>query len=102
MTMHLNRRSRAVSTDFDLRSDFRRRAGLTLFALGQRVGKSAGTLSQWERGQINLSEPDIERIARALEEELARFPAALSVSQIAHLLSDAVGVKVDEASKANS
>jgi transcriptional regulator with XRE-family HTH domain len=97
-----NRRSQAVATHFDLRSQFRRRAGLTLFALGRRVGKSAGTLSQWERGQVDLSEPEIERIARALEEELAGFPAPLSVSQIAHLLSDAGSLNVDERGEGDS
>jgi transcriptional regulator with XRE-family HTH domain len=94
-----DRRSHDALTDLEVRSQFRRRAGLTLFALAQRVGKSAGTLSQWERGQINLSTPDIERIARALGEELARFPASLSVAQIVDLLSDAVSLNVDEPNK---
>ena len=85
-----------------MRSRVRRRAGLTLFALGQRIGKSPSTLSQWERGQINLSAPDIERIARALEEELALFPASLDVSQIADLLSHAAILSVDEPKKGDS
>ena len=92
-------KSHAGSTDFEVRSKVRRRAGLTLFALGRRVGKSAGTLSQWERGQISLSTPDIERIACALEEELAGFPASLSAAQIVDLLSDAASLNVDEPSE---
>ena len=97
-----DRISHAGSTDCEVRSQFRRRAGLTLFALGRRVGKSAGTLSQWEHGQINLSMPDIERIARALEEELATFPALLSAAQIVDLLSGAASLNVDGPNEGSS
>jgi transcriptional regulator with XRE-family HTH domain len=90
-----DRRTHEGLKALELRSQFRRRAGLTLFALAQRVGKSAGTLSQWERGQINLPNPDVERIARALREELAKFPASLSVTQIVALLSEAVSSNLE-------
>jgi transcriptional regulator with XRE-family HTH domain len=71
--------------DAESRSQLRRRAGLTLFELARRVGKSSGTLSQWERGQIELSEFDIERIARAIGTELNKLPAPLSEAQILQL-----------------
>jgi transcriptional regulator with XRE-family HTH domain len=78
----------AVSNSFQRRAKVRRRAGLTLFDLAQRVGKSPGILSQWERGQISLSRTDIGRIASAFEVELASFPALLSKAQIVDLLSE--------------
>jgi transcriptional regulator with XRE-family HTH domain len=94
--MDSSRLSRGSSRDSEVRSQFRRRAGLTLFELGQRVGKSAGTLSQWERGQVSLSVSDIERIAVALQSELAKFPASLNAAQIVKLLSDPASLTVGE------
>jgi transcriptional regulator with XRE-family HTH domain len=69
------------------RGDLRRRAGLTLFELGRRVKKSAGTLSQWERGQIQLSTEEVERIARVLQNELTKQPPVSSAAQIAGMLA---------------
>jgi transcriptional regulator with XRE-family HTH domain len=71
----------------EARSQFRRRAGLTLFELGRRVGKSAGTLSQWERGQIELSTEEVNKIARAIEKELARVPFPSTREEIASALA---------------
>jgi len=75
----------------DVRSRIRRRAGLTLFQLARRVEISSGTLSQWERGQIKLSSPDIEKIAGAIEEELNRYPTPSSLAQIVSALSEPAG-----------
>jgi len=66
----------------ETRSQLRRRAGLTLFELGRRTGKSPGILSQWERGQVDLSSADIERIALVLEKELSKFRASSSAQLI--------------------
>ena len=71
------------------RSQLRRRANLTLFALGQRVGRSAGTLSLWERGLIELAPQDVEQIARVLESELSKQPAVSSAAQIVVMLASA-------------
>jgi transcriptional regulator with XRE-family HTH domain len=73
----------------EVRSQLRRRANLTLFALGQRVGKSAGTLSLWERGHLELSPTDVELIARAIENELTKQPAVSSAAQIVGMLAGA-------------
>lgn len=54
----------------EARTQFRRRAGLTLFELARRVGKSQGTLSQWERGQIELTAEDVDKIADVIELEV--------------------------------
>lgn len=71
------------------RTELRRRAGLTLFELGRRVKKSAGTLSQWERGQIQLSAEDIEGIARVLEGELTKLSQVSTAEQVVGLLAHA-------------
>ena len=73
----------------EVRGQLRRRANLTLFELGQRVGKSAGTLSLWERGYVELSHVDVERIARVIENELTRQPQVSSVAQIVGMLAGA-------------
>jgi transcriptional regulator with XRE-family HTH domain len=56
--------------EIEARARFRRRADLTLFELAKRIGKSPGTLSQWERGQVELTSEDIEKIAHVIESEL--------------------------------
>jgi len=73
----------------EVRSQLRRRANLTLFALGRRVGKSAGTLSLWERGHIELSPADVEQIARVIESELTNQPQVSSAAQIVGMLAGA-------------
>ncbi len=60
--------------EVEARSRFRRRADLTLFELAKRVGKSPGTLSLWERGLVELSSKDVEKIASIIETELNREP----------------------------
>jgi transcriptional regulator with XRE-family HTH domain len=69
------------------RARLRKMAGLTQMQLGRKVGKSAGTICLWERGEIELTPGDIERIARALEGELARQPAVSNATQIAGMLT---------------
>jgi transcriptional regulator with XRE-family HTH domain len=69
------------------RSMLRRRSGLTLFELGRRAGKSAGTLSQWERGQVELTVEDVEKIARVIEDELNRIAIPSTRKGIASALA---------------
>jgi transcriptional regulator with XRE-family HTH domain len=69
------------------RGALRRRAGMTLFELGQRVDKSAGTLSQWERGQIEFAAEAVEKIAEVLEKELVKLPPISSTAQIVRMLA---------------
>jgi transcriptional regulator with XRE-family HTH domain len=73
--------------DMKTRTELRRRAGLTLFELGRRVKKSAGTLSQWERGQIELSEKDVDKIAWAIEKELNRVSLPCTRETITNALT---------------
>jgi transcriptional regulator with XRE-family HTH domain len=72
--------------ELEARSQFRRRAGLTLFELARRVGKSQGTLSQWERGQIELAPEDIEKIADVIETELNKTAIPSTRQGIANAL----------------
>jgi transcriptional regulator with XRE-family HTH domain len=68
------------------RRDLRRRAGLTLFVLASRVGKSAGTLSQWERRQVELPRLDVEKIARVISHELSKVSPRNETEIVALLL----------------
>jgi transcriptional regulator with XRE-family HTH domain len=68
------------------RSALRRRAGLTLFGLAKRIGKSAGTLSQWERRQVELPRSDIEKIASVIGDELSKVPTRDQAEIVALLL----------------
>lgn len=68
------------------RSRLRKMAGLTQIQLGRRVGKSAGTICLWERGELELVSADIERIARVLESELTKRPSVSSAAQIMGML----------------
>lgn len=52
---------------------WRKYRGLTLEQLGERIGVTAGALSQLERGDINYTQPMLE----ALAEELKTSPGAL-------------------------
>ena len=64
-------------------------AGLTQIQLGRRVGKSAGTICPWERGELELAPADVERIARVLETELTKQPPVSSAAQIVGMLAGA-------------
>jgi transcriptional regulator with XRE-family HTH domain len=75
--------------ELEVRARFRRRAGLTLFDLARRVGKSQGTLSLWERGQIELSSEDVDKIANAIEAEINRIPFPKTREGIANALTHA-------------
>lgn len=78
-----------MKVEFEARAQFRRRAGLTLFDLGRLVGKSPGTLSLWERGQIELSHEDVSKIANVIETEFNRVPLPETREGIAHVLAGA-------------
>ncbi len=69
------------------RARLRKMAGLTQIQLARRIGKSAGTICLWERGELELAPADVERIARAIEKELAKQPSVSSASQIARILA---------------
>jgi transcriptional regulator with XRE-family HTH domain len=68
------------------RSALRKRAGLTLFELAKLIGRSAGTLSQWERMQVQLPRSDVEKIARVIGDELSRVPARDATEIVSLLL----------------
>ena len=53
--------------------EWRKHRGLTLEQLGERVGVTAGALSQLERGEVNYTQPMLE----ALAEELKTTPGSL-------------------------
>lgn len=80
-----------VRSHNEARSRLRRRAGLTLFELSRRAGIGSGTLSQWERGQVELSLSDIEVLAGAIEAELNRYPAPGNLAEIVTALCEPVG-----------
>lgn len=51
----------------------RKRQGLTLDKLGERVGRSAAYLSQIENGRVNVNITNLEAIGRALGVPLIKF-----------------------------
>jgi transcriptional regulator with XRE-family HTH domain len=68
------------------RARLRKMAGLTQIQLGRIVGKSAGTICLWERGELELAPADVERIARAIDNELTKRPPVSGAAQIAGML----------------
>jgi transcriptional regulator with XRE-family HTH domain len=71
------------------RARLRKMAGLTQIQLGRRVGRSAGTICLWERGELELAPAEVERIARVIENELTKQPQVSSAAQIAGVLAGA-------------
>lgn len=71
------------------RARLRKMVGLTQIQLGRRIGKSAGTICLWERGEVELAPADVERIARVIENELAKQPPVSSAAQIVGMLAGA-------------
>jgi transcriptional regulator with XRE-family HTH domain len=71
------------------RARIRKRAGLTQIQLGRKVGKSAGTICLWERGEIELAPADVEKIARAIESEITKQPPVSSAAEIVGMLAGA-------------
>lgn len=72
------------------RARLRKMAGLTQIQLGRKVGRSAGTICLWERGELELASADVERIARAIENELTKQPAVSNAAQIVGMLAGAI------------
>ena len=71
------------------RARLRKMVGLTQIQLARRIGKSAGTICLWERGELELATADVERIARVIENELAKQPRIASADQIVGMLAGA-------------
>jgi transcriptional regulator with XRE-family HTH domain len=69
------------------RARLRKLAGLTQIQLGKKVGKSGATVCLWERGEIDLSGADVERIALVIEKELNKQPPVSSAAQILGMLA---------------
>jgi transcriptional regulator with XRE-family HTH domain len=53
------------------RQKIRQRAGLTLRQLSRKAKVSASRLSEFERGEVQLRDAELMRVATALELELA-------------------------------
>lgn len=64
------------------RARLRRAAGLTQRQLGRKVGKSAATICLWERGEMELSPTDVEQIAQAITEALAKYVMLSNMAQV--------------------
>lgn len=47
--------------------EWRKHRGLTLERLAERVGVTAGALSQLERGEVNYTQPMLEALAESLQ-----------------------------------
>jgi len=71
------------------RARLRKMAGLTQIQLGRKVGKSAGTICLWERGELELAPADIETIARVIEDGIQKQPLVSGAKQIAITLAGA-------------
>jgi transcriptional regulator with XRE-family HTH domain len=71
------------------RARLRKRAGLTQHQLARLAGKSVAAISLWETGQVELPAVDVERIARVIENEIAKGPHVLNARQIAGILTSA-------------
>jgi transcriptional regulator with XRE-family HTH domain len=71
------------------RARLRRRAGLTQHQLAKLIGKSVAAISLWETGQVQLPIDDVERIARVIEDEIAKGPQISNTRQIAEVLTGA-------------
>ena len=69
------------------RAELRRRAGLTQHGLTRLTGISDTRISLWENGQIELSEWEVKKIARAIKQELDRVPPRLAGPTILRSLS---------------
>ena len=69
------------------RARLRRMAGLTQAQLARRVGRNHATICRWERGELDLSADDVEKIAAVIREELAKQPVVSSPSQLIGMLA---------------
>lgn len=69
------------------RARLRRRAGLTQHQLARLARKSVAAISLWETGQVELPIADVERIARVIEDEIAKGPQISSAQDIISVLA---------------
>jgi transcriptional regulator with XRE-family HTH domain len=75
------------------RADLRRRAGLTQVRLARLTGINPTQICLWERGDIELLDSDVSKIARTIETELGRLPQP-SAAHILTILSERSAVAV--------
>jgi transcriptional regulator with XRE-family HTH domain len=68
------------------RALLRKRAGLTQHRLSRITGIPSATISLWENHQVELCKKKVERIARAITEELNHTPAIRTADELAHVL----------------
>lgn len=69
------------------RARLRRLAGLTQTGLAKRIGKTGPQICLWEKGEIDFTDADIQRIAAVIERELNKQPPVSSAAQILGLLA---------------
>jgi transcriptional regulator with XRE-family HTH domain len=69
------------------RAMVRRRAGLTQHQLAKRTGVHVPRISLWENGEIDLSEEEISRIAKAIARELELRPVAITPRDLTQILN---------------
>jgi transcriptional regulator with XRE-family HTH domain len=79
------------------RALLRKRAALTQVELSRIVGISAPRLCLWERGQVELRPEQVERIARALNEQLGKTPYFDGAGELAKVLVPAAFVPTEPA-----
>lgn len=84
---------RATSAELNMsgRAFLRRKACLTQIQLARKAGISAPRICLWERGEVDLSPEQVNKIARVLHERLARPPAFSDVAEVAQALSQRNG-----------
>jgi transcriptional regulator with XRE-family HTH domain len=63
------------------RAKLRRRAALTQIELGRLAGIHAPQICLWERGQIELTEEQLDRIYAVLRERIAGWLKSLAAGE---------------------
>lgn len=70
------------------RSLYRKRAGLTQIRLGRLAGGISGSrICLWERGEIELTASEVERIARIITAELRKLSSVPTETEVAGALA---------------
>jgi len=76
------------------RATLRRRACLTQLQLARKVGVTAPRLCLWERGEIELSPEQVEKIAAVLHGCLSKTPAFAGAEDLARAIAPNVAVSM--------
>jgi transcriptional regulator with XRE-family HTH domain len=79
------------------RATFRRRACLTQLQLARKVGITAPRLCLWERGEIELSPEQVDKIAAVLHGCLSKAPAFVSTEDLACAIAPTAAVTMGAA-----